>query len=784
MDNAENDKKVERCYPIVATKGVALFPKNEISIEAGRVFSKLAIKKSYESFDSFILVVPQKSPFSDVLSLDNLSPIGTIAKLKAYKSFENGLIKASVVGMRRAKLLNISCEDGIYFGDFEFVDDIMPSSETEEAYVRLAAKAMESFLSVHPNLKKGMGEYLYKSVDASELSDLLCQIVIKDADKQFELLNELHVEKRLEECISAIDNEKNIDRIESEISEKVRKKLDANQREYILREKLRTIKEELGDVTPTDKDCDELRELVNKNPYPDYVKAKALTEIKRLELMSSSGPEYSMEKTYIDWLLQIPWYERTNDTADINQVEKILNEDHYGLEKIKERILEYLAVKTVTNSLKAPIICFAGPPGVGKTSLAKSIARALDRKFVKMSLGGLKDESEIRGHRRTYLGSLPGRIIQNMKKAGVVNPVFLLDEIDKMGADYKGDPTSAMLELLDPEQNKYFTDNYIEEPYDLSNVLFICTANYLENIPAPLIDRLEIINVSSYTEIEKVNIAMRHLVAKQLIAHGLEDEGIVFYEDALMYIIRYYTRESGVRELERYIAKICRKLCIRKLKNNDHVLDIKDVTVNIVKDFLGKEIFDFSKKEKEDQVGVVTGLAYTQYGGDILPIEVNYFSGKGALILTGKLGDVMKESASIAFDYVKANAEKYEIDTSLFDKIDVHIHVPEGAVPKDGPSAGITLTTAIVSVLSNRSVRSDLAMTGEVTLRGNVLPIGGLKEKSISAHRSGIKTVIIPKDNEKDLDELPQIIKDEVKFIPVSRMDEVLDIALNPKYVS
>lgn len=773
-------EKTERNYPIVATKGVALYPKNDISIEAGRVFSKLAIRKAEEAYESYVLVVPQKAPFADELTLDNLSNIGTIAKLKTYREQENGLIKATFMGLRRARITNITNSEGVFYGSFELVEDILPSVDVEEAYVRLAAKAVESFLNLHPNFKKMFGDRFYnKGISAAELSDVLAQLVIKDSNKQIALLNELDVVKRLEECISAIDNEKNVEEIENEISEKVRKKLDANQREYILREKLRTIKEELGDVTPTDKDADELRDLVNSNPYPEGVKAKALTEIKRLELMSSSGPEYAMEKTYIDWLLQIPWFEKTTDTSDINAVEKILNEDHYGLEKIKERILEYLAVKTVTNSLKAPIICFAGPPGVGKTSLAKSIARALNRKFVKMSLGGLKDEAEIRGHRRTYLGALPGRIIQNMRKAGVVNPVFLLDEIDKMGSDYKGDPTSAMLELLDPEQNKYFSDNYIEEPYDLSNVLFICTANYLENIPAPLVDRLEIINVSSYTEIEKVNIAMRHLVAKQLIAHGIENEGIVFYEDALMYVIRYYTREAGVRELERYIAKICRKLVIRKLKCPNCELDIKDVTVDLVKEFLGKEIFDFSKKENKDQVGVVTGLAYTQYGGDILPIEVNYFKGKGALVLTGKLGDVMKESASIAFDYVKANADKYQIDPAIFEQIDVHVHVPEGAVPKDGPSAGITLTTAMVSVLTNRSVRSDLAMTGEVTLRGNVLPIGGLKEKSISAHRSGIKTVIIPKDNEKDLDELPQLIKDEVKFISVSKVDEVLDIALN-----
>lgn len=772
-------------YPVLATKGVALFPHNDANIEAGRVFSKRAIRKSNEAYNGYIFVVPQLDFSNDNVTLANLSKIGAMAKIKTVKNFDNGIIKVTVNGISRAQINSLYVQDGTYYASLELKEDVELSAEEEAAYVRTTAKTLENFIaSSTPNIPKNVIDRLSKGISASEFTDVLAQTFVKDNNRQIELLNELDIGKRMEICIAYLENEKQIDQIENEISEKVRKRIDENQREYILREKLRVIKEELGDVTPTDKDCDQLRKLINENPYPDYIKSKALAEIKRLEMMNTASAEYSMHKSYIDWLLNIPWYQKTEDTTDIYKVERILDEDHYGLEKIKERILEYLAVKTVTNSLKAPIICFAGPPGVGKTSLAKSIARALDRKFVKMALGGLKDESEIRGHRRTYLGSLPGRVIQNMKKAGVVNPVFLLDEIDKMGADYKGDPTSAMLELLDPEQNKFFTDNYIEEPYDLSNVLFICTANYLENIPAPLVDRLEIINVSSYTEIEKVNIAIKHLVAQQLIAHGIENEDITFKEDAIMYIIRYYTREAGVRNLQRAIAKICRKLVIRKLKCKDQVLDVKEVDINLVKEFLGKEIFDYSKKENKDQIGVVTGLAYTQFGGDILPIEVNYFAGKGGLILTGKLGEVMKESASIAFDFVKANAEKLNIDKSIFEKVDVHIHVPEGAVPKDGPSAGITITTAIVSVLTNRTVKSDVAMTGEVTLRGNVLPIGGLKEKSISAHRSGINTVIIPKENEKDLAELPKEVLDEVKFIPVSDVNEVLAIALNESHVS
>ncbi|MBR3228172.1 MAG: endopeptidase La, partial [Erysipelotrichaceae bacterium] len=474
---------------------------------------------------------------------------------------------------------------------------------------------------------------------------------------------------------------------------------------------------------------------------------------------------------YLEWLLSVPWWQRSEDNEDLEQVAKILDEDHYGLEKIKERILEYLAVKQMTRSLKSPIICLVGPPGVGKTSLARSVARALDRRFVKVSLGGVRDEAEIRGHRRTYLGSLPGRIIQGMKKAGTVNPVFLIDEIDKMGADYKGDPSSAMLEVLDPEQNSQFSDHYLEEPYDLSDVLFIATANYMENIPAALLDRLEIINISSYTEVEKLMIARNHLIRKQMEINGLNEKQISFDDSIIYHLIRHYTREAGVRQLERVIGALCRKSVLEILKNKKRSVKI---TKTLVKKWLGNEKYEYGMKEKNDQIGVVTGLAYTQFGGDILPVEVNYFEGKGKLIVTGQLGDVMKESTEIALDYIKANAKKYNIDISFFENHDIHIHVPEGAVPKDGPSAGVTLTTALVSAITGTPVNADLAMTGEVTLRGNVLPIGGLKEKSLAAHRSGIRTIIIPKGNVKDLDEIPETVKESIRFIPCDKVDSVI----------
>ena len=764
-------------YPALCTRGVILFPNNDVNIEAGRVFSKVAIKDSLINFDGYIVVIPQINPNSDVIDKSNLSKYGCVAKIKTSRNFDNGIVKISLTGIRKVLINDIYSFNGAYYTEFDAVDDVEGDKENEEAYIRTIAQSLEDFISVSPNITKSIVERLSKGVSAADFTDIIAQSIVNDFKTKLQLFEEVNVISRLSLLAAYIDREKEIIKIENRISQKVRKKIDEGQKEYILREKLRAIKEELGDVANNDDDANSIRNKLKDNPYPEYVKNKVISELNRLEQMPTASSEYSMLKTYIDWVMAIPWYQKTEDNNDIKRVEEVLEEDHYGLEKIKERIVEYLAVKTLTSSLKAPILCFVGPPGVGKTSLAKSIARALERKFVKMSLGGMKDESEIRGHRRTYLGSLPGRVLQAMKKAGVINPVFLLDEIDKMGADYKGDPASAMLELLDPEQNKYFSDHYIEEPYDLSNVMFIATANYLENIPAPLRDRLEIIHISSYTEIEKTNIALKHLCAKQLIAHGLDKENIIFTEDAILHIIRYYTREAGVRNLERAIAKICRKLVVRMLKNN-RILDIHVIDVKAVQEFLGKEIFDYSRKEKEDQIGVVTGLAYTEFGGDILPIEVNYFAGKGNLIVTGSLGDVMKESASIAFDYVKANADLYNIDKELFSKIDLHIHVPEGAVPKDGPSAGITMTTAIVSALTKRPVKSSLAMTGEVTLRGNVLPIGGLKEKSISAHRSGIHTVIIPYDNQKDLDELPKLIQEEVKFIPVKNVKEVINIAL------
>ena len=566
--------------------------------------------------------------------------------------------------------------------------------------------------------------------------------------------------------------------VEDNISKKVQESAQRNQKEYILREKMKAIREELGEGNDEEHSEDTILKKLEENPYPEAIKAKVKNELRRYRMMPESSIEASLIMNYIDTIFSIPWFEKTEDDEDLKHVQQVLDEDHYGLEKVKKRIIEYLAVKKMTGTLKAPILCFYGPPGCGKTSLGRSIARALGRKFFKTALGGISDEAEIRGHRRTYVGSLPGRIIHGMIKAGTVNPVFLLDEIDKLGgSSYRGDPSSALLEVLDPEQNFAFNDNFVEEPYDLSNVLFICTANNLDNIPGPLRDRLELIEVPSYTEIEKIKIAKGFLIPKQTKLAGLKEEDIAFDDDSLKCLIEHYTMEAGVRQLERLVASCCRKAVVEILNNPDSEKPIR-IGVDKVHEYQGVEIFEGTKKEKENQVGVVTGLAYTDFGGDILPIEVNYFPGKGGLILTGKLGEVMKESATIALDYVRANSKKYGIDDKIFAESDIHVHVPEGAVPKDGPSAGVAITTAIISCLTHTPVDANVAMTGEVTLRGNALPIGGLREKSLAAARSGIKRILVPVDNKKDVEELPEEVKKSLQISFMKTVDDALAFAL------
>ncbi|MBR5341557.1 MAG: endopeptidase La [Erysipelotrichaceae bacterium] len=760
-------------YPLLCTRGAVIFPMQDLAVEVGRQLSIDAVNYA-NAYNMNIVIVSQKDLNVDIPGPDDVYNIGTICRIKTSRERDDHL-KVVFSGLTRCRILKHFLKDEVNFVE---VEEIMDVVEDESVIETQTKKALAEFNVIAQKYgRPGFPIRQLTSFDstlASVLVDTFAQIYIQNVEDKQLFLEEENINKRIDMMLSHIEKERNMDMIEQEINEKVKESIEDGQRDYYLREKLKAIKDELGGKDGGS-DIDDLRERVENEPYPENVKAKAREEFKHYEMLPPSTGESGVIRTYLEWLLNVPWYQKSNDNENLEDASRILDEDHYGLVKVKERILEYLAVKQMTNSLKSPIICLVGPPGVGKTSLAKSVARALDRKFVKISLGGVRDEAEIRGHRRTYLGSMPGRIIQGMKRAGTLNPVFLIDEIDKMASDYKGDPSSAMLEVLDPEQNYQFSDHYLEEPYDLSDVLFICTANYRDNIPAALLDRLEIIELSSYTEFEKLNIAKNHLIKKQTDANGLKDNQFTLEDNMILYLIRHYTREAGVRQLERVIGTLCRKTVLEILKDKKKAVKVNKKMINT---WLGHEIYDYGTKEKKNQVGVVTGLAYTSFGGDILPVEVNYFEGKGNLIVTGKLGEVMVESTKIALDFIKANAKKYNIPIEFFEKHDIHIHVPEGAVPKDGPSAGVTITTAIVSALTNRPVKKDLAMTGEVTLRGNVLPIGGLKEKSLAAHRSGINTIIIPKGNIKDLDDIPDTVKSEVKYIPVEKVDQVINEAL------
>lgn len=760
--------------PVVCTRGIVVFPGQDVMIEVGRQKSLNAVNEASNSYDSMVFILCQNDIMVDDPKEENLYQFGTLSKIKVVRKKE-GFMRVTFTGMKRAKLIKLEDDKQMMMAEVEPLEDITGDSTEEMALVKKIINEFEKVSNVSSAFPADIIHQLSQGVSAVTLTDQFGQYFMMDLPTKQKLLETLNVNDRMMMIITELEKQQKFSQIEQVINEKVKDRIDDGQKEYYLREKLKAIKEELGDVTNMTDDAAQLRETIEKNPYPQHVKDKALEELQRFEMLPAGSGEASVERSYLDWLLKVPWWQQTEDNNDLKAVRKVLDEDHYGLDKVKQRIMEYLAVKEMTGSLNSPIICLVGPPGVGKTSLAKSIARALGRKYVKMSLGGVRDEAEIRGHRRTYLGSLPGRVIQGMKKAEVINPLFLIDEIDKMGADYKGDPSDALLEVLDPEQNSFFSDHYLEEPYDLSKVMFIATANYLENIPAPLRDRLEIIELPSYTEIDKVAIAKDHLIPKQIKANGLNEKQFHLKDEEVLYLIRHYTREAGVRQLERLIGSLCRKTVLAILNDGK-----KSITVNkkLINQWLGKEIFEYGSKEKKNQVGCVTGLAYTEFGGDVLQIEVNYFEGKGKLAITGQLGDVMKESAEIAMDYVKAHAKELGIDPKFFEEHDIHIHVPEGAVPKDGPSAGVTLTTAIVSALTGTPVRSDLAMTGEVTLRGNVLPIGGLREKSLAAHRVGIKEILIPKENLRDLEDVPAAVKDTITFKPMENVSQVLKEAL------
>lgn len=764
--------------PVLVCKGFVIFPEATSTIYAERNFSKTATKISLDKFEGYVVVVTQKSEskVSD-FSYEDISSTGTLCRISS--SSGNTTLKLRLIGLERIKIESLEYNDidKTYYANVSLFSDILGDERKEEKLVQTILDKIEKQSGLYFNNSDGykLISQLSSGVNALKLSYALSQLLAFPTKIKLELLEAKDVNDRLQLILNNLDYISQDLLIEQEIQNELQKSASKNQREYILREKMRIIKEELND-DPELTDQENINKKLEEGNYPPNIKQKIKEEIKRFNMMPQASLEASLIKNYIDIMFSIPWDEKTVDNDDLNNVQHILDEDHYGLDKVKKRIIEYLAVKQKTGNLKAPILCFYGPPGVGKTSLGRSIARALGRKFVKSSLGGVSDEAEIRGHRRTYVGSMPGRIIQGMRKAKTTNPVFLLDEIDKIGSSYKGDPSSALLEVLDPEQNFAFNDNYIEEPYDLSNVLFICTANYLGNIPEPLRDRLELIEVNSYTLIDKMHIAKEHLIKKEMDANGLKESDIQFEDDALAYIIERYTREAGVRELERKISSICRRVVVNLVSKKRKTKEI--ITIKKVKEYLGTEIFDSTAKEKGAQVGVVTGLAYTEFGGDILPIEVNNFPGKGNLVLTGKLGDVMKESCSIAYDYIKANAKKYGIDDEVFAKNDLHIHFPEGAVPKDGPSAGCAITVAIISCLTNHPVSGDIAMTGEVTLRGKAIAIGGLREKSLAALRSGIKKIIIPSENKKHVSELPKEVKDNLEIIYMDSVDKAIEICL------
>ena len=766
----ENNKIV---LPAIAVRGVVPLPANEFRIEVGRSNSVMALEASEKMYGGNIILLIQKDSQINDITPDEIEPIGVLAKITLKLKLPNNNYKVKFKVTNRIKVLEYTSLNPYFVVNYEKQFSILNADDMESALMKnIASEILRGSVGLVSSTEE-IAKQLQNGTNADVLSDVIAyQLKLNSNLSKYRYLEELSVSKRLEMILEDIEHEKQIVEIENKINKDVKKSIDESQKEYYLREKMKAIQNELGDKARQEEDVENLRKQIEAAGLPKNVYDKAMAELQKYAQTNNQMAESGVIRSYLDWIVSLPWSKSSKDNDDLNDVAKKLDANHYGLEKVKDRIIEYLAVKMMTGHNPSTILCFAGPPGVGKTSLARSISEALGRKFVKQSLGGVRDESEIRGHRRTYIGALPGRILKGMKDSGTVNPVFLLDEIDKMTADYRGDPSAAMLEVLDPEQNKYFSDNYLEEPYDLSQVMFITTANDLSNIAAPLRDRMEIIELSSYTEIEKFNIGFKHLLPRQLEEHGLKENQISITDDAMYAIIQNYTREAGVRELNRMIASICRKT-VRKILM-EKVTKV-EITVDNLTDYLGKIKFTNNKNRGIDQVGIVTGLAYTSFGGDTLDIEVTTYPGKGGLVLTGKLGDVMKESAQAAFSFVKSHAQEYGIESEFLEKNDIHIHVPEGAVPKDGPSAGVTLTTALVSALSKRPVDCHIGMTGEITLRGSVLPIGGLREKSIAAHRSGLTKIFIPQENERDIDDIPEEVRNVLTIVPVSHISQILN---------
>lgn len=766
-----------KTLPLLPLRGMMVFPYMIIHLDVGRERSMAALEQAMVE-DRKIMLSAQIDADTDLPVREDLYEVGTVAEVRQLIKLPGGTIRVLVEGEKRARIITYRQQKQYDEVEVEVYTDPIDSSMQMEALTRAVVHEFGEWVK----LSKKIPEETLVSVaiidDAGRLADLIASHLNLKLETRQELLSCIDVKARLEKLYEVLARELVILRMEMKINVQVRKQMDKVQRDYYLREQIKAIRKELGEPNDMEDEVDAYREMLKKGHYPERVHEAVEKELHRLEGMNNMNAETSVIRNYVEWLLELPWEKESRDNVNIEKAAKILDHDHYGLKKVKDRILDYLAVHQLAKDKSAPILCLVGPPGVGKTSLAASVARATGRKFIRASLGGVRDEAEIRGHRRTYIGAMPGRIIEGIRTAGTRNPVFLLDEVDKLVMDYNGDPSSALLEVLDPAQNSTFSDHYIDIPFDLSKVFWIVTANDLGNIPRPLRDRMEIIILSSYTEYEKLEIAKRYLVARQRRENGLSGKDIHFGAGVLQAIIEGYTRESGVRELERLIGQVCRKATRRIVEGQKTPIQ---VTKKNLTDFLGRIKFLETKAEKKPQVGVATGMAWTEVGGDILPTEVTVLPGKGKLILTGQLGDVMQESAQAGLSYIRSRAEKLGLKPDFYEKDDIHIHLPEGAVPKDGPSAGITMATAMISALTGRKVRSDVAMTGEITLRGNVLPIGGLKEKVLAAYREGMKTIILPKENERDIEDIPENVRTKLEFVPVEHMDEVLKTALCPE---
>lgn len=763
--------------PVLPLRGMMVFPYMMVHLDAGREQSVGALERAMLDEEKHIFLVAQRNSDVEDPQITDLYNVGTVAEIKHLMKLPDGAVRVLVEGLHRGQAAGFSLTDSEYIvADVREYQDKIDKSIEMEALVRVVVHEFEQWVKSSKKIPADAMVSVSIIDDAGRLADMIAgHINLKLEDRQA-ILERIDVKDRLECLYGYLKREKDIMDIEHQIGSRVRRQIEKVQKEYYLREKVKAIHNELGDHNGILGDIEDYRSRLKKGNFPEEVVRTVEKELQRLErTQGGAAQESAVIGTYIDNLLSLPWEKMSEDINDIKAAANTLNHDHYGLDKVKERILEFLAVRQLTNGQNAPILCLVGPPGVGKTSLAGSVAKALGRKFVRASLGGVRDEAEIRGHRRTYVGAMPGRILEALKKAGTRNPVFLLDEVDKMGADYKGDPTSALLEVLDPAQNNTFSDHYIELPFNLSDVLWIVTANDMGAIPRPLLDRMEVITLSSYTEQEKLEIARQYLLPRQRRKNGLSGKEIKLGAGVLQRLISEYTRESGVRELERVIGHLCRKVARRIVEGDTESVYI--TTKNLV-EILGKVKYPHTKSKRKPEIGLCTGMAWTQVGGDILPTEVNIFPGTGKLILTGKLGDVMKESAQAALSYIRSRQDKFQLSEGFYEKNDIHVHFPEGAVPKDGPSAGITMATAMVSGLTGRRVRSDIAMTGEITIRGNVLPIGGLKEKVLAAYREGIRTIVLPKENERDIEDIPETVREKLEFVPVENMDKVLETAL------